>query len=201
ETCIFHPEAPACLHPVDARCSFASPYRSETVYGRLYPRCDPAAGARWPRECEGASYTAPGAHARPAENGADLVFADAPAAAAGLYVFVLQYNGHVEAWDYSLVATSDRLVRAVVDHTRPEAAEGPGPSAAPGGGEPASAPAPARRFAPWLVALGGVLALVALGGLAALGVWGCAQRAARRRTYDILNPFGSAYTSLPTNDP
>nr|WHT50199.1 hypothetical protein HeiferVagina-S102_00081 [Bovine alphaherpesvirus 1] len=203
ETCIFHPEAPACLHPVDARCAFASPYRSETAYSRLYERCRPASADRWPRECEGAAYEAPVAHLRPANNSVDLVFDGAPASASGLYVFVLQYNGHVEAWDYSLVVTSDRLVRAVTDHTRPEAAaaDAPEPSPPPADG-PADAPGGgARGPAPWLVVLGGALGLAGLIGVAALAVWVCARRAGQKRTYDILNPFGPVYTSLPTNEP
>ncbi|AVT50720.1 envelope glycoprotein E [Cervid alphaherpesvirus 1] len=203
ETCIFHPEAPACLHPADARCSFASPYRSESMYSRLYERCRPDPAGRWSRECEGSSYEAPVAHLHPADNGVDLVFAGAPAEASGLYVFVLRYNGHVEAWDYSLVATSDRLANTVADHTRPEAAatDAPEPSPPPGGRPAGAPPAPARWPAPWLVVLGGVLALAGLTGAAALAVWGCVRRASRERTYDILNPFGAVYTSLPTSDP
>nr|Q08101.1 RecName: Full=Envelope glycoprotein E; Short=gE; Flags: Precursor [Bovine herpesvirus type 1.2 strain st]CAA80606.1 glycoprotein gE [Bovine alphaherpesvirus 1] len=199
ETCIFHPEAPACLHPADAQCSFASPYRSETVYSRLYEQCRPDPAGRWPHECEGAAYAAPVAHLRPANNSVDLVFDDAPAAASGLYVFVLQYNGHVEAWDYSLVVTSDRLVRAVTDHTRPEAAAADAPEPGPPlTSEPAGAP---TGPAPWLVVLVGALGLAGLVGIAALAVRVCARRASQKRTYDILNPFGPVYTSLPTNEP
>ncbi|QPI70185.1 envelope glycoprotein E [Equid herpesvirus 6] len=203
ETCVFHPAAHACLYPENPRCSFTSPLRATKISDRVYRHCRDDTNA-WTIGCHSTPWFKAPEYLEEGKNKADLVFRNAPASATGLYVFVLLVNGHPEAWTYTLVATADAFVNVITDLTRPRASEDINTDSLDRGvtRSPAEVPAPgvrgwARRYLAFLI----IFASVCGSLIVALLVWGCILCVrCNRKPFEVLNPFGTVYTSVPIDD-
>ncbi|WAO26012.1 membrane glycoprotein E [Equid alphaherpesvirus 1] len=204
ETCIFHPTAMACLHPEQHTCSFTSPIRATKILHRVYGNCSDH-GNSWPSRCHSTLLGNRLYFIQPAQNRVDLLFKDTPASATGLYVFVLLYNGHPEAWTYTLLSTANHFMNVLTDVTRPRLGEHfytdlghkiitPHPSVA----TTEELGAWTRHYLAFLLVI--ICTCAAL--LVALVVWGCILYIrSNRKPYEVLNPFETVYTSVPSNDP
>ncbi|ASW27113.1 envelope glycoprotein E [Beluga whale alphaherpesvirus 1] len=195
EPCLYHPNVPACLHPHNARCAFASPYRATTLFSRLYIQCDRRT-RDWTAACVGTVYAHPRDYVVQAPNNVDLIFRRTPDAASGTYVFVLRYNDHVETWSYVTVTTSEHLVNAEVVRHLPARGRDHEPDAS----TPPTLviPRPGRVGSVVFLGLAVAVLIAASVAVAALGVWlyrRCARR--RRLTKPTLLPV---YGRLPTTD-
>nr|AMB16669.1 envelope glycoprotein E [Equid alphaherpesvirus 4] len=204
ETCIFHPTAMACLHPEQHACCFTSPVRATKILHRVYGNCSNR-GSTWPSRCHSTLLGDRPHFIQPAPNRVDLLFKDIPESATGLYVFVLLYNGHPEAWTYTLLSTANHFMNVLTDRTRPR----PGEHFYTDHGHQLFTPHPSeattqelgawtRHYLAFLLII--ICTCAAL--LIALVVWGCILYIrSNRKPYEVLNPFETVYTSVPSNDP
>ncbi|CAC51467.1 glycoprotein E [Phocid alphaherpesvirus 1] len=204
ETCIFHPHARSCLNPRHPTCSFTSPLRATSIVNRSYFKCDPK--KNWTSNCVNSHTINTVEYIKQESNNVDLIFSNTPSDASGLYVFVLRYNGHPEIWTYTLVSTVENFVNVIKDVTRPTLSD-----VQIDHDKEHSTPIPTEstthhtaKTSSWTknyITFVAVISCTAVIILILIVIFGCVQYfGLNRKPYEILNPFGTVYTSLPTNE-
>ncbi|AQX83383.1 envelope glycoprotein E [Canid alphaherpesvirus 1] len=204
ETCIFHPHANSCLNPINPLCSFTSPLRATSLINRFYFRCKPE-GKNWTTDCINTFSINADKHIKQHSNNVDLIFSNTPTNASGLYVFILKYNGHPEAWTYTLVSTVKNFMNVIKDMTRPLLSNNkmkkPEHSTQP---PTITNITPGFKSKNWVdkyiisVAVVSCITIVILIVVITFCVHQCIGL--NRKPYEIINPFNTAYKSLPTNE-
>nr|QCA45176.1 ORF68 [Human alphaherpesvirus 3] len=195
-TCLYHPNAPQCLSHMNSGCTFTSPHLAQRVASTVYQNCEHA--DNYTAYCLGISHMEPSFGLILHDGGTTLKFVDTPESLSGLYVFVVYFNGHVEAVAYTVVSTVDHFVNAIEERGFPPTAGQPPATTKPKEITPVNpGTSPLLRYAAWT---GGLAAVVLLCLVIFLI---CTAKRMRVKAYRVdKSPYNQSmyYAGLPVDD-
>ncbi|BAP00745.1 envelope glycoprotein E [Pteropodid alphaherpesvirus 1] len=191
EACLYHPRLPECLEPADARCAISS--WTHYLGTQRYLGCSRRAT---PPNCPSESMLDRGSGITWHGTSTNLHFHNASASTSGVYLCVVYIDGHVAAWSYITITTTEKFIPVHVETRLPRQRPASPPSF-PNFPRPKTTSA-SGHFHPLLLVLGLAIAL----SVVCLVTWGCVTcwRARAWRAVKRHNPKGPTYIRVADHE-